>query len=55
MIPNFTFSSSVQSKTGNGCASVFNTYLSRGKRASSEKSRYRYLSVSAKKKLVVCP
>lgn len=37
--------------TGSGWASVLNTQSSRGRRSSSEKIRYRYLSVSERKKL----
>lgn len=37
--------------TGMGCASVFTTYLSRGNTSSGEKIRYKYLKVSASKKL----
>lgn len=38
-------------RMGKGCASVFSTHLFRGNRSSSENIRYKYLSVSAKKKL----
>lgn len=38
-------------RTGSGWASVLKTQLSRGIRSSLENSRYRYLSVSARKKL----
>ena len=37
--------------TGRGWASVLNTHSSRRMRSSSEKMRYKYLRVSAKKKL----
>ena len=36
---------------GRGCASVLKTHLSSGIRSSSEKIRYKYFNVSAKKKL----
>ena len=50
---NFGGGGGMSSVILNGCASVFKTHSSKGRRSTdgSSNSRYRYLSVSAKKKL----